>query len=555
MAKKLCSLIIGIFFVVGFSKLGFAQSINDVAKDLVDSAEKLPSFVSVIAYLSAIIIGVTAILKVIDHVDNPSQTKISSPVVRFFVAGALFALPTIMRAVFVTITGGSTPNFDPLSTNNGMFTSAFSSLSGLFTGITSVGTDWNSVMIQFVGSSDKIPLLIAVVGYLLALITILSALYKTRDHVENPSQVPLKDVVIRYLVAGALFALPTVFQAMYETVSNSGTGFLGTLSDIVATFHFVFSTETSSVECLDALAGTDSSLGGVICNSMLHSASIISFLNAISYLIGLVFGLWGILKIRDHVIDPQRVYVHEGISRLIAGGMFFSLPYFVVVLRQSFSGGVFSSLSWIGTALTSITTNTGFNSSISSTSCGTTNSLDEAMGCFMYNILGPAHVTLNFFSFVAGMIFIMIGISRLIKTSQEGARGPGGAGTIGTFVVGGLLLSATTILRTFSSSLFGSTTTYTYAKLNFANGMSATETQAVNNVISAVLQFLIVLGMISFVRGLFIMRDVAEGKGNASTMSGITHLLGGALAVNLGPLMNAVQQTLGITAFGVTFGV
>ena len=147
----------------------------------------------------------------------------------------------------------------------------------------------------------------------------------------------------------------------------------------------------------------------------------------------------------------------------------------------------------------------------------------------------------------------MIGISRLIKSAQEGPRGPGGMGTFGTFVIGGMLMSATTLLRAFSSSLFTSPVTFTFASMQYTTGMSAVETQAAHNVISAVLQFMIVLGMLSFVRGMFIMRDVAEGSQQASTMSGVTHLIGGALAVNLGPLLNAVQQTLGITAFGVTF--
>jgi hypothetical protein len=33
----------------------------------------------------------------------------------------------------------------------------------------------------------------------------------------------------------------------------------------------------------------------------------------------------------------------------------------------------------------------------------------------------------------------------------------------------------------------------------------------------------------------------------------MTHLIGGAAAVNLGPLINAVQQTLGIGGLGVVF--
>jgi len=72
-------------------------------------------------------------------------------------------------------------------------------------------------------------------------------------------------------------------------------------------------------------------------------------------------------------------------------------------------------------------------------------------------------------------------------------------------------------------------------------------------VITSVLKFVILIGLISFVRGLFIIRSVAEGNQQASMMAGVTHIVAGSVAVNLGPLINAVQTTLGITAYGITF--
>ncbi len=548
MTKNLYSLILSVFFILGFSKLGFAQDINDVASSMVDSASSLPGFVAGLAYLGGLIVGVTAIFKLVDHVNNPTQTPLSVPVIRLLIAGSLFGLPIFAEAVWVTINGaGAETNFDAGANSLTSPMNIFFAAPAFVSLAAGLDANWNAMMGHILAAVDEIPGLVGAVGYLLGLVIMVSALYKTRDHVENPSQVPLKDAVIRFIIAGALFALPTVFEAMYETVSETGLGIWGTVVSVAGALSFFYSTETSQPECLAAIAGVGTTLGDVICKSMVNSFALPVFLNAISYLIGLTFGLWGVLKVRDHVLEPQRVQLHEGVSRLIAGGAFFSLPYMVTVFKMSFlSAGL--------VAATPLTTNTAFKSTVVAGSCGTTNSLDEAMGCFMLNIMGPAHVALNFFAFVAGMIFIMIGISRLIKTSQEGARGPGGAGTIGTFIIGGMLLSASTILRAFSASMFDSTVTYTYANLQFTGGMATTETDAAHNVISAVLQFMIVLGMISFVRGMFIMRDVAEGKGQASTMAGITHLLGGALAVNLGPLLNAIQQTLGITAFGVTFG-
>ena len=45
---------------------------------------------------------------------------------------------------------------------------------------------------------------------------------KIKDHVENPSQTPLKDGASRLAAGGALFALPIIYESMFETL-GSGT--------------------------------------------------------------------------------------------------------------------------------------------------------------------------------------------------------------------------------------------------------------------------------------------------------------------------------------------
>jgi hypothetical protein len=52
---------------------------------------------------------------------------------------------------------------------------------------------------------------------------------KLKDHVENPSQTPMKDGAIRLASGGALFALPIVFEAMKNTI--------GTTNDSVSPAH------------------------------------------------------------------------------------------------------------------------------------------------------------------------------------------------------------------------------------------------------------------------------------------------------------------------------
>ncbi len=548
------TLILGALFAVLLPSMAFAQeTVNTVAENITESAGQLPGLVAALTYLSGILIAATAVTKTIEHVGNPAQVPLKIPASRFLVGGALFALPIIIEAAYQTINGGAGNTFNAP-------TEAVNSINGFlstFSGALSLGTDINGVLYNIEMTTNQIPGLISALSYLLGVLLSVTALYHVRDHVEDPNRVALKLPVIRFVTAGALFAMPTIYNAMYTAVADSGLGGTGTFFSFLTGAYFLYSTESQGAECATAFIGfSGTGLGDVICNAMTSSIGLPSFLTAVAYVLGLIFGVWGVLKVRDHVVDPSRTMLNEGITRLLAGGAFFALPFIVVVMRETFMPTPLN-------AFAGVATNYGFNDPGVSGGffglggCGSasgTNGLDVAMSCFMQDILGPSHVALNFFCFVAGMIFIMIGISRLIKSTQEGPKGPGGLGTVTTFAIGGLLISATTILRAISSSMFGDTVTTTVASLTYTTGLSTAESDAVYNVIAAVLKFMIVIGMISFVRGLFIIRDVSEGKQQASVMAGMTHIIGGALAVNLGPLMNAVQSTLNITAFGVSFG-
>ncbi len=559
MSKQAISLFFGLLIAVLFTKTGFAQDANAVTVNMVNSVSTLPGLLAIFMHISGLLLATTGVFKTIEHVGNPRDVPMRVPTIRFLVGGAMFTFPLIVEAVLTTINGGTLTAFSVQA-------EALASLNAFISGVNGflgLGTNVNGMFANITNSIDQFPALISATAYLLALLVTTSALFKTRDHVEDPTRVPLKDAIIRFILGGALLGIPTVYDAMYNTITAGGLGLGGTIASFFSGLSFLYSSETNSAECTTAFLGViglflpgTTGLGQVVCNAMQNASGFPIILTSISYLIGLVMGIWGLFKIRDHVVDPGRTGLNEGVMRLLAGGAFFAFPYLTIIFRTTLLPPTL-------VGLTTITTNTTFNETVPLLACNPVltffgfvgPSLDQAMTCFMNDLLGPVHVVLNFFATVAGMIFIMIGISRLIKTSQEGARGPGGMGTIGTFIIGGILLSATTILRAVSSSMFGSPVTATFASMRYTTGMSIAETQAAHNVVSAVLKFMIIVGMISFVRGVFIMRDVAEGRQQASTMAGLTHIIGGALAVNLGPLLNAVQASLGITAFGISFGV
>ncbi|MCB1652091.1 MAG: hypothetical protein KDI46_08570 [Alphaproteobacteria bacterium] len=72
-------------------------------------------------------------------------------------------------------------------------------------------------------SVEEIPGLMASVAYMLGLLMGVMGVIKIKDHVENPTQTPMKDGAVRLAAGGALFALPMVFEAMLNTIGTTST--------------------------------------------------------------------------------------------------------------------------------------------------------------------------------------------------------------------------------------------------------------------------------------------------------------------------------------------
>ena len=274
-------------------------------------------------------------------------------------------------------------------------------------------------------------------------------------------------------------------------------------------------------------------LGGVISNTIESVALVPALFAGLSYLFGIVLGFMAIMKLKEHVEQPNQVQIWEPIKRFLTGGLFLALPTVLVAAKSTVSNGL------------DVLSGFDFN-----TAGASGEGLDASLVSLMRDIWEPAQYLFVGFGYLAGIILIMIGISRLLKTEQEGARGPMGLGTIFTFLVAGVLLSMNQILGATSQSLFKSGA-MNHAVLSYTAGMDAAAIGHAEAVIGAILAFVALIGWISFIRGFFIMRGVAEGNSQASIMAGMTHILGGAIAVNLGAFISAVQNTLGITDYGL----
>jgi len=307
---------------------------------------------------------------------------------------------------------------------------------------------------------------------------------------------------------------------------------------LIAGILFVYFSDLALAQSGEVEAGTGAvasgqTLGATITNTVNSFKTVPGLLTGASYLFGIVLGFMAIWKLKEHVLDPRGTQIWDPMKRAIAAGAFFALPFMASVVIETVSKD--------GQALTGSNFNTG--------GAAGSDGLDGKLVDLMQDIWQPMQWIMTGFGYIAGVILIMIGISRLLKTEQEGPRGPTGFGTVMTFLVAGVLLSFNSVLGAAVGSIFGGGATNN-ATLAYTTGLPDGGAHA-NAVIGAVLAFVAIVGWISFIRGFFIMRGVAEGNSQASAMAGITHILGGSVAVNLGGFIKAVQSTLGIQQFGL----
>lgn len=82
------------------------------------------------------------------------------------------------------------------------------------------GNNFSSIGSNITGSIASLPGLVTALSYLFGVLLAVLGVMKIKDHVENPSQTPLKDGAIRLAAGGALFALPIISEAMFATIGE-----------------------------------------------------------------------------------------------------------------------------------------------------------------------------------------------------------------------------------------------------------------------------------------------------------------------------------------------
>ncbi len=83
-----------------------ANSFSTISKIITNSIQDLPGLLAALSYMFGVLLAVLGIMKIKDHVENPTQTPLKDGAIRLLAGGALFAIPIISEAMFTTVGTG-----------------------------------------------------------------------------------------------------------------------------------------------------------------------------------------------------------------------------------------------------------------------------------------------------------------------------------------------------------------------------------------------------------------------------------------------------------------
>lgn len=339
-------------------------------------------------------------------------------------------------------------------------------------------------------------------------------------------------------------------QEFESQQSSEGQGFAGAQDAQTQAAEGAISARTSG-GTWGASAGntTVQTIGASIYNFGTNIANAPSLFYIMAYVTGVYFMALGLLKANKAAMEPGRDPLSNAVKFMAAGALLSALPMTAQILENSFG--------FDGTSTFDLIYTKGLDGA-SGSKQGGAQGLDQFMVNLMKDITRPMMSIINLICFAGGVFLLFIGLQRLVKGSDQGPRGPAGLGTLMTFVVGSALISFAPTLDIVLNTVFGTDTQIaTYPGMSAIAGKIGTDEANLAQaqaVITALLAFLTIVGLISFARGLFMLKDAADGSQNASLMGSMSHLIAGVCCVNFGAFANMLQKTLNLTNFGIAFG-
>ncbi|MDR3423520.1 MAG: hypothetical protein P4M13_00365 [Alphaproteobacteria bacterium] len=281
--------------------------------------------------------------------------------------------------------------------------------------------------------------------------------------------------------------------------------------------------------CSGGAAWADSStLGGIFCTIYPNVKPFGMLFAWIAYGAGAVFVVQGIHHLRLHTDNASNNPLHRALMLWFGAACLMALPDF------------------IGTIVGSLYTQQTAGGTLACTGGSSGNGgagLDGMMTGFISNIKDPLISIISLIAILCGLYMIVRG---LMKASKYGFDPKTNSihSVLTHIGFGALLMTIGDNLNMMMTSVFGTSSVTSAIDWTTVGSMGAS--QSFSDAINAGLEFVQIIGAIAFVRGWLILKKVVEGGGgNVTLAQGLTHILGGVVAINIFAFLKVMDATFG----------
>ena len=147
--------------------------------------------------------------------------------------------------------------------------------------------------------------------------------------------------------------------------------------------------------------------------------------------------------------------------------------------------------------------------------------------------------------FLLAVFAFIQGCLRLMRHANAGGAGPSLWSAGVSFLIAGVLMALPGVLAGAGETFFGKDSATT-AMLAYGGGGAD-----YGRLVAALAWIVRVVGLLSFVKGLFVLRGASDGAPGATVSGASMHMIGGVMAWHILPLLGAVQTTLGISVLKI----
>ena len=279
----------------------------------------------------------------------------------------------------------------------------------------------------------------------------------------------------------------------------------------------------------------EDTFGTLICNIQINGLGAYPYmLSVICYVIATFLTLRSMLLFKRHADNPTQGSLVPAIAHMVAAALLVVLPGFAGMMVETLFPSIAASGGAVACAPGAVVAGSV--------------SLDAMMENFVKNVHQPIFLLIAVIGYVVGATYIAQALLRGAKSGVD-ARAADPKLIVSNLIFGALLMAISTALPSILATIFGDggisdmKTTENIIQWSKITGTSG-DTKAASKAISAVLAFIQIVGGIAFLRGWLILKKAVEG-GQATIPQGLTHIIAGAMCINMDKMVAILDETFG----------